>query len=610
VRTTGRSFEWFFVPPWRLVVLVVIFLAVPILALGELSASDAHERSRAAELDALANAARRAAASLDDRVQTIAGEVSAGSATPVSGKPTPLLLALQRNDAAALDSFASYLDAVLGDQVVRVVVLDRAGHILAAEPTTTRPGLNYAGRDLFTEVSAARPTFISDIYVTEGGTNGIGVGPYGGTDAPVIGVSALVRDLGGARAGVVVAEVDLHLLGAALTPLLGAADDVYLIDSNGRLVLRATHAFTPDAAFLRDLRGTAAAAPGGTTRIEADDPLGGGARLIGIAPVSTRGWRVLAVRSPTAVEAELESALAQQRAVRLLLVALLLAGSYVLARTLRRSVRQRASLADANSRIAKTNLELAHASQAKSQFLANMSHELRTPLNAIIGFSDVLLERMSGELSGRQAEYVRDILDSGRHQLALINDILDLSKVEAGRMELALSSFPLADVLATALTLVREQAVRRGIALELTIDPAVTTVVADERKLKQVVVNLLANAVKFTPAGGQVTLSARALADAIEIAVRDTGPGIAPADQGRIFEEFAQARTKAATSEGTGLGLTLAQKFVALHGGRIWVESVLGEGSTFRFTLPVRRATAGDSPRDDAPARAIPRSRN
>jgi len=238
--------------------------------------------------------------------------------------------------------------------------------------------------------------------------------------------------------------------------------------------------------------------------------------------------------------------------------------------------------------------QLEIASRHKGEFLANMSHELRTPLNAVIGFSDVLLERMFGDLNSKQEEYVKEILDSGKHQLSLINDILDLSKVEAGRMELDLSEFSLHEHLTTTMTLLQEQAVRRGIRLELAVDPAVTTIAADRRKVKQIVLNLVANALKFTPDGGRVDVSARQLDDAVEVSVRDNGIGIAPEDQARIFEEFARARSNA--HEGTGLGLTLTQKFVTLHGGRIWLDSALGKGSAFTFTLPQSGARATDLP--------------
>jgi signal transduction histidine kinase len=237
--------------------------------------------------------------------------------------------------------------------------------------------------------------------------------------------------------------------------------------------------------------------------------------------------------------------------------------------------------------------QLEEASRHKSEFLANMSHELRTPLNAIIGFSEVLLERYFGELTEKQEEYLRDVLSSGQHLLALINDILDLSKVEAGRMELDLSTFALTPVLESGLVMVRERATRNGVALELGVDEDTGRVEADERKVKQVVFNLLSNAVKFTPAGGRVRLSARREGDCVVIAVADTGVGIAPEDQGRIFEEFGQARGRNRT-EGTGLGLTLTKQFVELHGGTIGVESEVGRGSTFTVRLPVRAARAGE----------------
>jgi signal transduction histidine kinase len=251
------------------------------------------------------------------------------------------------------------------------------------------------------------------------------------------------------------------------------------------------------------------------------------------------------------------------------------------------------SLALQNARlfreIADKSRQLEAASRHKSEFLANMSHELRTPLNAILGFSEVLTERMFGEVNEKQAEYLQDILSSGRHLLSLINDILDLSKVEAGRLELELGRFHLPTALDNALTLVRERATRHGITLTQHVDPGVGDIVADERKVKQILLNLLSNAVKFTPEGGRVGLTATAVDGVMTITVSDTGIGIAPEDQAAIFEEFRQVgREDSCKQEGTGLGLTLAKKFVELHGGRIGVHSHVGQGSTFTFTLPVR----------------------
>jgi signal transduction histidine kinase len=243
--------------------------------------------------------------------------------------------------------------------------------------------------------------------------------------------------------------------------------------------------------------------------------------------------------------------------------------------------------------------QLEVASQHKSEFLANMSHELRTPLNAILGFSDVLLEQIFGTLNEKQEEYLQDILSAGRHLLSLINDILDLSKVEAGRMELELGTFALPEALDNGLTMIKERASLHGIQLSLNMDQGVGEITADERKVKQVVFNLLSNAIKFTPDGGQVAVAAHRVDGAIQIAVRDTGVGIAPEDQARIFEEFRQVGGGAAKAEGTGLGLALARRFVELHGGRMWVESQVGAGSTFAFTLPM---TQGAIAPTEAPA--------
>jgi signal transduction histidine kinase len=235
--------------------------------------------------------------------------------------------------------------------------------------------------------------------------------------------------------------------------------------------------------------------------------------------------------------------------------------------------------------IADKSRQLEAASQHKSEFLANMSHELRTPLNAIIGFSEVLAQGMFGEINEKQTEYLHDILESGRHLLSLINDILDLSKIEAGRMELEVSEFDLPQAIQNALTLVRERALRRGIALHHAIDERVAEIRADERKVKQVLLNLLSNAIKFTPEGGRIEVRAVPADGLVEVSVTDTGIGIAPEDLEAVFEEFRQVGAADKKAEGTGLGLALARKFIELHGGRIWVTSEVGVGSTFTFTL-------------------------
>jgi signal transduction histidine kinase len=262
--------------------------------------------------------------------------------------------------------------------------------------------------------------------------------------------------------------------------------------------------------------------------------------------------------------------------------------------TLLKTFAEQAVIAIQNARLFREiqdkSAQLEVANKHKSEFLANMSHELRTPLNAIIGFSEVLIERLFGELNPKQEDYIRDIHGSGKHLLTLINDILDLSKVEAGRMELELSTFQLSSALSNAMILVRERAQRHSILLGQQVDTTLGEIVADERKFKQILLNLLSNAVKFTADGGRIDVLAQREDGNAVISVRDTGIGIAQEDQAAVFEEFRQVgRDYTRKQEGTGLGLALTKKFVELHGGRIWVESEIGKGSTFTFTLPLQR---------------------
>jgi signal transduction histidine kinase/DNA-binding response OmpR family regulator len=251
--------------------------------------------------------------------------------------------------------------------------------------------------------------------------------------------------------------------------------------------------------------------------------------------------------------------------------------------------------------------ELENASQHKSEFLASMSHELRTPLNAVIGFSEMLSHGIVGPLNDKQHEYVDDVLTSGRHLLSLINDMLDLAKIEAGKTSLERTTFSLPEVIELTVDMMGETATRRGLSLDVDIDPRVALVSGDERKIKQVLINLFANAIKFTPEAGHVTVQARRLGDEVAVSVRDTGIGLEEEDQLRIFDAFQQANAAKGRfitrPEGTGLGLTLAKKFVDLHGGRIWVESSPGQGSTFTFVLPLLPARPRPTSVEEAPPR-------
>ena len=238
-------------------------------------------------------------------------------------------------------------------------------------------------------------------------------------------------------------------------------------------------------------------------------------------------------------------------------------------------------------KVSQKTAQLELANKHKSEFLANMSHELRTPLNAVIGFSDVLREQYFGQLNPKQKEYVKDINESGQHLLSLINDILDLSKIEAGQMDLDVTEFSVPLAIDTAMVLVRERALRHSLQLSAEIAPEVTKVIADQRKFKQILINLLTNAVKFSHPGGWVLVVAKRDTNGLMVTVKDSGIGIAAENHAAVFDAFRQISSSGAGRlEGTGLGLSLVRRMVELHGGRIWVESALGEGAAFTFTLP------------------------
>lgn len=234
------------------------------------------------------------------------------------------------------------------------------------------------------------------------------------------------------------------------------------------------------------------------------------------------------------------------------------------------------------------NERLEAASAAKSQFLANMSHEFRTPLNAIIGFTEVLQDQIPGPLNGEQMEYLGDVHNAGQLLVRLINDVLDLAKVEAGRLELFYETFPIAQTVREAVTVLRGAAEKKGLSIQLNLPPDLGLISADQIRLKQILFNLLSNAVKFTDHGG-VSVSAAIEDGQLHLAIADTGIGIRPEDMQRIFVEFSQVDdSHARRHEGTGLGLALSKRLVETHGGRIWVESQFGTGSVFHVLLPLQ----------------------
>ncbi len=439
-----------------------------------------------------------------------------------------------------------------------------------------------------------------------------------------------------ASPGVVVAELNLKFVGEVVSTIaVGTAGRAYVVEGQGQLIAHPDISLVLRRTDLAALPQVAEAIGGGdaATRGQATTArdLEGREVLTAFERIPSVGW-VVFVEQPLA-EAFSPIYDSILRGIGLLVLGLIaaVAASLLLARGMTRPIQaleagaarigagaleerievrtndELESLADAFNEMARqlresyaglerkiderthelagANALLAAASKHKSEFLSRMSHELRTPLNAVIGFSDLLLAEYYGPLNEKQRDYLQDVMTSGQHLLSLINDILDLSKVEAGRMELELTSFSLPDALQSGVTIVRERASLHDIRLSVTCDDGVEVIRGDARKIRQVIFNLLANAVKFTPDGGRIEVSAHALDGETRVSVGDTGMGIAPEEQVHLFEEFHQT-SSARGHEGTGLGLSLAKKLVDLHGGRIWVESAVGIGTTFTFTIP------------------------
>ena len=567
--------------PIRLVILVALLVGVPVIGLGELAAGQARDRLQADEVRASDEAARRAG----DLVALQMTNISSELLSVVTN--LELRSATEQRDATRLAIFLRDLKSVLSRDVLRLFVLDSTldGRLLSQAPFDDLAiGTRYGDKEYFqfARANGGLPYYVSRAYVS----------PQ--TLAPVVSVISGINGSPqfGGLAGMLVAEVDLTRITAWLAPLSGLVDDAAIVDGDGRRLGGLVAATDGSLADLRATAPVAASLKGkyASTTVSADKgpPELRSTSPLRVAPAILAGsttfgshwnWFAVTTMTPGAAAAEFETALTQVAVLRVFVVLILLIATYLLAFAAQNVARQRSALAEAN-------IELARVTRAKSEFLANMSHELRTPLNAILGFSDVLLQQIFGALNAKQEDYLKDVSASGRHLLDLINDILDLSKVEAGKYELEPSTFLLSDSLRSALSMIGERATRHGISVSLIMAEGVGEVTADERKVRQVVLNLLTNAVKFTPDGGAIQLSAALTDDDVRISVRDTGAGIALEDQVRIFEEFRQARHGRKVEESTGLGLTLSKRFVELHGGRMWVDSELGKGSTFSFTLP------------------------
>ena len=559
--------------------------------------------------------AHSAAASIDQVLQGLLVQIK-GVANPKSLDEREIDYLRLFNRVSNVNR-VSYLDAA-GRECLRVSQLDA---------THKGCGRDFSHDPRFVE-ARSKGTYLGNVY-------------FRGGSQPHMTISVAENSPG---RGVVVADVDLRFLDDVISRArVGSAGYAYAIDRRGFLVAHPEKNLvlkkTSFAALPQVRRALAGDAPGQASATTGRNPTGQEV-LTAFDTVDRVGWRVFVEEPQSEAYAPLYASIKRTALLLVLFLALAVGTSFLLARRLAKPIEsiqtaaakigsgslderidvrsndelgalaeefnqmaaqlqesytslelkveeRTRELEDALTKLDEKSRQLEAASRHKSEFLANMSHELRTPLNAIIGFSQVLRDGMFGEVNEKQEEYLDDILTSANHLLALINDVLDLSKVEAGQVELQVTPFSLMEALERGVSMVRERAMQEGIDVGLDANGGVDVIDGDERRIRQVIFNLLSNAVKFTPAGGTVDVRATQVDGEVRISVADTGPGIAPEDVERIFEEFQQTDAGADQQEGTGLGLALSKRFVELHGGRIWVDSEPGKGSTFVFTLPV-----------------------
>ena len=538
----------------------------------------------------------------------------------------PLLLqALEKRDYKELER---HLGIFINneDSIERTFITTPKGMQIANYPYTPDTiGIDFSNRDWFEGVSKKWTPYISDFYVR-----------MAKPQRYLFAIAIPIRRSNDVI-GIFVMQPRESYIKDILRGIKAGEGHIYAVDKKGSLI------YHPDLTIDRqiDFSGVTVVQKvmkglEGTERT--DDPLTGEAVISSYYPINGLGWGVI-------MDKPVEIVLAPVREINLWLfsvaVIMFSAGAFfayqwaemlVSAQKLTGELQQmneelqaaneelktmNEEIRDQQKALEEANSRLADVSKAKSNFLANMSHELRTPLNSILGFSEILEDRLYGPINEKQLEYVRYIITSGRHLLNLINDILDLSKVESGKMELEACNIDLKDILDSSFNIVNEKAMKHNISLGLEMEPdACIRIEADARKLKQVMFNPLSNAVKFTPDGGSVSVSARRYVgadpcgcpdeglflqqDFIEISVADTGIGIKQEDIPRLFQEFTQLESAYTKNyEGTGLGLVLTKKLIELHNGRILVESEFGKGSRFSFVIPVKQtAKTGPAPEE------------
>ncbi len=501
---------------------------------------------------------------------------------------------------------------------------------------TTATVLDPNGRELIREsrVEVTRPEELGDRSSDEafvqarGGTSFFSPVYFVRQSEPYMRIAVPIEPFAGEVIGVLIAEVNLKYIWEVISQIkVGQTGYAYVVSREGDLITHPDISLVLQKQNLRNLGQVQAALAGAPGPFAAQPNLAGQQVFPAYAVIPDLGWAVLVERPTKEAYAPLYASILRTSVLLLAGLGMAILASLLISRRVvhpvevlrqgaarigtgaldhridvqtgdelealatefnRMAAQLQESYAGLEQKVEERTRELEIASKHKSQFLANMSHELRTPLNGIQGYTELILDGIYGEVP----EKIRDVLErvqhSGHRLLGLINAVLDLSKIEAGRLTLSLADYSMQGVVQTVFTAVEPLAAEKRLALQVTVPPDLPVGKGDEQRITQVLLNLVGNALKFTEVG-EVGVQVTSANGTFMVAVSDTGPGIAAADQQKVFEEFQQADSSSTRKKGgTGLGLTIAKKIIDMHGGRIWVESSLGTGSTFRFTLPVR----------------------
>ena len=549
--------------------MAILIIVVPAFIATEVVYRDTNARLEDARVAEQARDAKIGAQLVEDDVRGIRSDLLALA----NSRAAKAALAARDLDELAV-LVGESLPGVGTGEALTLFFDDRRGTLVAlAPPQPDLIGRDFSQRDYFIGVSREWKPFVSEAF-------------QGATTAKPSTVVVAVPVFGpdGVPLGLLGTSIDLSAASTWFDPL-SRYEDVYLIDRKGRLITRAKNALGDS---LKDLSAdpTISKIVSGAEVVDnVADPLTGRMILAATATIPDINWHVMLVDKAFATDTQLSPLIQAMFFIRVLLLIAVVVFTLALSRTIRGLVAQRAQLG-ASAQAARTAQEEADAAnQHKSEFLANMSHELRTPLNAIIGFSDLLQEQLASTLSDRQKRYLRNVRDAGDHLLGLINDVLDLSKVEAGRVELRRETVTIDALLAPVLAATREAAARQRIEFQSVVDDD-RSVSVDPARMRQVLYNLLSNAVKFTPAGGRVTLRVATSSDDLEVSVADNGLGIPEDKHDRVFGTFERLHETTSTAGGTGLGLALTKRLVELHRGTITFTSRENAGTTFVVRIP------------------------